>query len=83
MLNTGASPLEKRFRQIAGCSPKKFASIVRFQSVITALENDNTAAAEYLLGFYDQAYFIKDFKRYTDLTPEKYLKALRQTNRIK
>lgn len=83
MLNTSASPLEKRFRQIAGCSPKKFASIVRFQSVIIALENDNTATAEYLLGFYDQAHFIKDFKRYTYLTPEQYLKALRQTNSIK
>ncbi|MGC4059171.1 MAG: hypothetical protein QM743_13795 [Chitinophagaceae bacterium] len=33
-LYVSQSPLEKRFRSIVGTSPKKFASIVRFQSVL-------------------------------------------------
>ena len=33
------SPFEKRFRKIVGTSPKKFASIVRFNSVLNDLSN--------------------------------------------
>lgn len=33
-LHTSPSPLEKRFRQAVGASPKKFASIVRLKNVI-------------------------------------------------
>jgi len=70
-LNTSASPLEKRFRSIVGCSPKKYAAIVRFRRV---MENNSmlTTPAEraYNAGYFDQAHFIKDFKRFTGQTPE-------------
>jgi methylphosphotriester-DNA--protein-cysteine methyltransferase len=36
-LNISASPFEKRFRKLVGISPKKFASIVRFNVVLNAL----------------------------------------------
>lgn len=73
-LNSSQSPLEKRFRKVVGASPKKFASIVRFQSVLSdyspALNLTETA---YASGYYDQAHFIKDFKHFTGDTPEKFL----------
>ena len=34
------SPFEKRFRKIVGTSPKKFTSIVRFNSVLNQLASN-------------------------------------------
>jgi AraC-like DNA-binding protein len=67
------SPFEKRFRKLVGTSPKKFASIVRFHSVLNDL-NHITSRAEicYDNHFFDQAHFIKDFKQYTGDTPETF-----------
>lgn len=67
------SPLEKRFRQAVGASPKKFASIVRLKNVIQHYDSANSLAAlGYETGFYDQAHFIKEFKVFTGETPEKF-----------
>jgi AraC-like DNA-binding protein len=76
-LNTSASPLEKRFRQEVGASPKKFATIVRARNVLAAMENGQQGHAAYLSAFYDQAHFIKDFKKFASVTPEQYLKGLK------
>jgi AraC-like DNA-binding protein len=78
LLHTSQSPLEKRFRAIVGTSPKKFACIVRARQVMDALNNDDQSTAEYLSAFYDQAHFIKDFKKFSSMTPEQYLKTLRK-----
>ncbi|GAB3932963.1 helix-turn-helix domain-containing protein [Mucilaginibacter myungsuensis] len=77
LLNTSASPLEKRFRQLVGASPKKFASIVRARSVIAAIERGDDDQTDHLSAFYDQAHFIKEFKKFTSFTPEQYMKSLR------
>ena len=72
-LHISQSPLEKRFRQAVGASPKKFASIVRLKNVI---QQYNTVSSltelGYETGFYDQAHFIKEFKTLTGDTPEKF-----------
>jgi AraC-like DNA-binding protein len=75
-LHTSQSPLEKRFRRYVGASPKKFAGIVRARKMIAALERGRVHldAQDYLDDYYDQAHFIKDFKRFTSLTPEAYLR---------
>ena len=77
LLHTSASPLEKRFRQEVGASPKKFANIVRARQVLKAIENGQEGYAAYLSAFYDQAHFIKDFKKFAAVTPEQYLKGLK------
>ncbi|MEN0095854.1 MAG: AraC family transcriptional regulator [Pedobacter sp.] len=77
LLHTSASPLEKRFRQEVGASPKKFANIVRARNVLAAMENGKQGYAEYLSAFYDQAHFIKDFKKFAAVTPEQYLRRLK------
>jgi AraC-like DNA-binding protein len=67
------SSLEKRFRQIIGASPKKFASIVRFKHIIQNY-NPQTSLSDlgYDAGFYDQSHFIKEFKCFTGETPETF-----------
>lgn len=71
-LNISASPFEKRFRKLVGTSPKKFASIVRFNVVLNALgEKKSLSEICYENNFFDQAHFIKDFKQFTGETPDK------------
>lgn len=71
------SPFEKRFRKVVGTTPKKFTSIIRFNSV---LENLNKAKSLteicYENNFFDQAHFIKDFKHFTGQTPEQFKRFL-------
>jgi AraC-like DNA-binding protein len=71
------SPFEKRFRKLVGTTPKKFASIVRFNAIL-----DNITDAKSLTdicyenNFFDQAHFIKDFKQYTGDSPERFKRFL-------
>ncbi|HEY4197836.1 MAG TPA: helix-turn-helix domain-containing protein [Mucilaginibacter sp.] len=71
------SPFEKRFRKIVGTTPKKFASIVRFNAVLDNL-NEAKSLIEicYENNFFDQAHFIKDFKQFTGDTPENFKRFL-------
>lgn len=71
------SPFEKRFRKIVGTTPKKFASIVRFNAVIDQLAQAKTLTEIcYENNFFDQAHFIKDFKQFTGDTPENFKRFL-------
>jgi AraC-like DNA-binding protein len=73
-LHISQSPLEKRFRQMVGTSPKKFASIVRLKNAIQQYDpNSSLTALGYEAGYYDQAHFIKEFKTFTGDTPENFL----------
>lgn len=71
------SPFEKRFRKVVGTSAKKFASIVRFNSVLDNM-NEIKSLTEicYENNFFDQAHFIKDFKQFTGDTPENFKRFL-------
>ncbi len=75
-LYTSKSPLEKRFRQVVGTSPKKFATIVRMKTALFTMQSPLIEQNDHQLGFYDQAHFIHDFKKFTGATPEQYLKGL-------
>lgn len=72
-LTISQSPLEKRFRKIVGASPKKFASIVRLNAVISKFPKAKSLTEMgYECGYYDQAHFIKDFRLFTGETPEQF-----------
>jgi AraC-like DNA-binding protein len=72
-LHISQSPLEKRFREAVGTSPKKFASIVRLKYVVNEYNpKSSLTKVGYEAGFYDQAHFIKEFKSFTGETPEKF-----------
>ncbi|MBK7245191.1 MAG: AraC family transcriptional regulator [Saprospiraceae bacterium] len=72
-----SSPFEKRFRKVVGTTAKKFASIVRFNSVLDHM-NKTKSLSEicYKNHFFDQAHFIKDFKQFTGTTPENFKRFL-------
>jgi AraC-like DNA-binding protein len=67
------SALERRFRKVAGTSPKKFASIVRLRHVVglRARGADLTSIA-FAAGYCDQSHFINDFKQITGLAPKSF-----------
>jgi AraC-like DNA-binding protein len=70
-LHISQSAFEKRFRQVVGASPKKFASIVRFKNTIRVYDrNKSLTDLGYEAGFYDQSHFIKEFKHFTGDSPE-------------
>ena len=74
-LHVSQSQLEKRFRNVVGASPKKFASIVRLRNVLeTAPNYDSMTKLGLQAGYFDQAHFIRDFKSFTGITPERYFK---------
>lgn len=71
------SPFEKRFRKVVGTSPKKFASIIRFNTVLNSIDSTKSLTEIcYENGFFDQAHFIKDFKQFTGHTPESFKRLL-------
>lgn len=70
------SPFEKRFRKVVGTTPKKFATIVRFNTVLDDLNSKSLMEICYENNFFDQAHFIKDFKQFTGDTPEHFKRFL-------
>lgn len=71
------SPFEKRFRKVVGTTPKKFASIVRFHTVLSDLRQAKSLSEIcHENNFFDQAHFIKDFKQFTGDTPENFKRLL-------
>lgn len=67
------SPFEKRFRKVVGTTAKKFTSIVRFNTILDNMNKTKSLTKiHYENDFFDQAHFIKGFKKFTGDTPEKY-----------
>ncbi|EFS01951.1 AraC family transcriptional regulator, partial [Listeria seeligeri FSL S4-171] len=65
--------LERLFQKHVGLAPKQTAKLIRFQKVLQSLyENPTLTGTElaYMNGFADQAHLIKQFKRYSNHTPE-------------
>lgn len=70
--------LERKFRKQVGITPKTLSRIVRFQKFLAmAKENDalTLADAAAACGYYDQSHFIRDFTKFSGVSPMKYLKS--------
>ncbi|MBE7179410.1 MAG: AraC family transcriptional regulator, partial [Mucilaginibacter polytrichastri] len=73
-LQTGLSArqLRRLFHFYVGDSPKVFSNVVRFQRLLRMQSANATAFAEKAwldAGYYDQAHFIKEFRRFGGITP--------------
>lgn len=76
-LSISQSPFEKRFRKVVGTTPKKFASLIRFNTVLANLGNAKSLTEIcYENNFFDQAHFTKDFKQFTGDAPERFKRFL-------
>lgn len=73
-LSISERQLERRFRDRVGMSPKRFASLRRFERAVqiaTASRSLTRAAME--AGYYDQPHFNRDFRRFAGMTPRAWL----------
>lgn len=67
--------IRRKFEAYIGFSPKQFCQIVRLQNCLDKyLESDGNDLLDtiYENGYYDQAHFIKGFKKFIHLTPKQY-----------
>lgn len=75
--NMSVRTLQRKFSQKTGVSPKTYARIMRFNSVLTLLQHAPGADWHdilYRCGYYDQMHFIKEFKHYTGFSPTEFVK---------
>jgi AraC-like DNA-binding protein len=64
--------LNMKFTEKLGVSPKNLASIIRFKQYYEMLcdnKQKKSVSKNFYNYYYDQSHFIKDFKRFTGLTP--------------
>lgn len=71
-VNISQRQLERRFKEVMGINPKKYLRILRINRVMKLMEKNvpmDLTSVAYHCGYYDQAHFIKDFKKITHLNP--------------
>ncbi|KUJ56138.1 MULTISPECIES: helix-turn-helix transcriptional regulator [Bacteroidota] len=79
-MNLSERSLERLLKQYVGISPKVFSRIVRFQSGLQALrQNDfnNLTGIVYQNDYFDQSHYIREFKEFTGMNPKQFI---HQTN---
>jgi AraC-like DNA-binding protein len=73
--------LERKFKDIVGIGPKQYLRLTRINKVMRVMEQgrslDLTSVA-YHCGYFDQAHFIKDFKKITAKNPTLFFKQKQQ-----
>jgi AraC-like DNA-binding protein len=69
--------IERAFSESVGISPKRFGNIVKLHSFLKMLQDksvqNNITAFCYEAGYFDQSHLIKEFRKYTGMTPTQYL----------
>lgn len=68
--------MAKRFKEVIGVTPKRLARSYRFTATVLAI--NVTAPIDWTevaarAGYYDQAHFVHEFRKYTGLTPTRYV----------
>jgi len=75
-LSVSERTLERKFNLHIGITPKRFADIVRLGFSAKRMQRMQTdhglTGIAYDSGYYDQAHFINEFKKYTGITPQQY-----------
>lgn len=77
--NMTMQTLETQFTDQVGTDPKSFCGIVRFNTAVN-MKLYNPAmlwtSVAHSCGFYDQMHLIKDFKKFTSLSPKNFLRLI-------
>jgi AraC-like DNA-binding protein len=67
----------RRFSEISGLTPKRFARISRFQKLVQVLLSTDVqqwASVPSAVGFYDQAHMINEFRRFAGSSPTTFFR---------
>jgi AraC-like DNA-binding protein len=74
-----AKTFQRYFQKHMGCSPIEYRRIFRFRSSLTnklnSAEWKNLTDITYEGGYYDQSYFIKEFRKITHHNPKDFFKS--------
>lgn len=68
--------LERKFKQQVGLTPKQLSRIMRFQKFIALSKTSSKLTltdVSLSCGYYDQSHFIKDFTKFSGVSPMSYL----------
>jgi AraC-like DNA-binding protein len=71
-LNLSERSLQRKFEQCIGIPPRLFSKIAQFQAAMGQLRNGKFSRLSdiaYENGYADQSHFIRDFKKFTGLSP--------------
>lgn len=77
--------LNRKFEERMGISPKNFASIARFQYYYHALLTNASRILthkEFYNHYYDESHFIREFKRFTGMSPAKLENAVNNFGKL-
>jgi transcriptional regulator GlxA family with amidase domain len=77
--------LERRFRDRVGLTPKRLAGILRLQRALACLGSNEPPPlvdVAYRCGYFDQPHFIRDFGRFTGMSPSQFLRGERGMDRF-
>lgn len=80
-LGMSSGGLTALFRRGVGTTAKVYADLARFVGFLAGIPFDAVPTWSELVarsGYYDQAHFIRSFKRYTGVTPSQYLDGIRE-----
>jgi len=72
---------ERRFKAIAGFTPKYFARVIRFQSAkqkYCSPKINTLTELAYECNYYDQSHFIREFREFSGVQPHHYFKFLKK-----
>lgn len=75
-LITTPKSMERKFSNHLGKTPKQYIKLVRFQETLNDLStHKDIQLTEYAYrnGYFDQAHFIHDFKRFSGYTPKEFI----------
>ncbi len=66
--------LERRFRTQVGVPPQALLAVLRFRRVLASLDAQMSAWAHVAAacGYHDQSHLIRDFRRYTGMSPRAF-----------
>lgn len=85
-LNISRKHLNELAKNFAGVSPKTLTSLNRLQKTLKTMSSssgDKLTDLAYELDYFDQAHFINDFRRLTDLKPSDYARIVDKKQSLK
>lgn len=84
--NISRKHLNFLFQEYLGVSPKTLSSLNRFQTILQTISKYRTeklTTLAYELDFFDQAHFNNNFKRFTGIKPNDYIKNIEKKPSLK